>query len=261
MMKADLILKGGQVLTMNPAMPYAEALAIKADRILKVGAEAEIAKYADEKTTIIDLKGKTVVPGFIDTHVHLTDFGKILAWLDLSDAKSIEDIKAKVKARCKGAPKARWILGRGWHEENLAEKRPPTADDLDEAAPDNPVILYRREGRVCAVNSKALTLAGITENTPSPPGGEIEKNPATGKPTGILIESATDLVWRNIPEQSPDEILENIDLAFRKLLENGITSIHWIVSSPSEKRIIKKLAERPALPVRTRVIIPYGMLE
>lgn len=259
-MEADLILRGGLILTMNPAKPVAKAVAIKNGKIIEVGEEAEVIKYKGADTRVIDLMGKTVVPGFIDTHVHLLDFAKVLAWLDLSDAASIEEIKNKVRLKAQGVPKGRWILGRGWHEKRLKEKRPPNAIDLDEVTPDNPVVLYRSEGRVCVANSMALMLAGINSETKSPPGGEICKDPS-GNPNGVLIESATDLVWRVIPEQSLEEILENIDVAFRKIIENGITSIHWIVSSPGEKKIVSWLAKRGRLPVRVKLIVPEHMLE
>lgn len=259
-MEADLILRKGIVLTMNPAKPIAEAIAIKNGRIIEVGGEAEVIKYRGVNTKVIDLMGKTVVPGFIDTHVHLLDFAKVLAWIDLSDATSIEEIKNKVRLKAQGIPKGRWILGRGWHEKRLREKRPPKAMDLDEVAPENPVVLYRSEGRVCVANSMALMLAGINSETKSPHGGEICRD-SSGNPNGVLIESATNLVWKIIPEQSLEEILENIDVAFQKIIENGITSIHWIISSPSEKKIVSWLAKRGRLPVRIKLIVPEPMLE
>ncbi|MGB9959966.1 MAG: amidohydrolase [Candidatus Bathyarchaeales archaeon] len=260
-MKADLVLVNGHVLTMNPSKPYAEAVAIKKDKIVKVGGKEEISPLIGKKTVIVDLKGKSVIPGLIDAHMHVADFGKILNWVNLNDAKSIGDVQELIKRYSAKAPKGGWIIGYGWDEANFMEKRPPNVKDLDIAAPENPVVLYRRQGRICVVNTKALELAGITKETVPPKSGEIEKDPQTGELTGILRENATDLVWKIIPELTEEEITENVKLAFKKILEAGITTIHWIVLSPSEIAIIRKLCTENDLPVRVNLIIPIALLK
>ncbi|MEM2889257.1 MAG: amidohydrolase [Candidatus Bathyarchaeia archaeon] len=260
-MEADLVLANGQIITMNPSKPNAEAVAIKNGKIIGVGEWNEVVGYVGGSTKIIDLKGKTVIPGLIDAHIHVADFGRTLSWVELSDAKSIEEVKEKIRVYSKNVPKGKWIIGYGWNENNFKEKRCLNAKDLDKAAMDNPVVLYRQQGRVCAVNSKALELAGITKETSSPPNGEIEKDPQTGEPTGILRESATDLLWKIIPEPSVEENIDNVKLAFQKILEAGITSIHWIVLSPYEIQIIKNICVRNDLPLRIYLIIPANLLE
>jgi predicted amidohydrolase YtcJ len=245
---------------MNPSKPYAEAVAIKKDKIVKVGGKEEISPFIWEKTIIIDLRGKTAIPGLIDAHIHVADFGKILTWVDLNGAKSIREVQDRIKLHSERVLKGKWIIGYGWNEADFMEKRYPNVKDLDEAAPENPVVLYRRQGRVCVVNTKALELAGITRKTIPPQGGEIEKDPQTGEPTGILRENATDLVWKIIPEPTEEEILETVKMAFQKILEAGITCIHWIVLAPSEIAIIRKLCTKNELPLRIHLIIPTTLL-
>lgn len=259
-MKADLVLANGQVVTMNPCRLKAEAVAIKNGEIIGVGEWNDVVEYVGEKTKIIDLKGKTVVPGLIDTHIHVADFGKTLNWIKLSDVKSIEEVKEKIREHSRNTPKGKWIIGYDWNENNFKEKRCPTAKELDEATKDNPVVLYRQQSRVCAVNTKALKLAGITKETLSPPKGEIEKDPQTSEPTGILRENATDLVWKIIPESTEEEILRNLETAFQKILEVGVTTVHWIVLSPSEVAIVKKICAKNELPVRIHLIFPITLL-
>ena len=261
LLKAELVLVNGHVLTMNPSKPYAEAVAIKKGKIVKVGGNEEISPFIGKKTVIIDLKGKSVIPGLIDVHIHVADFGKILNWVNLNGAKSIEEMRKRIRLHSERTPKGRWIIGYGWDEANFMEKRLPNVKDLDEATQENPVILYRRQGRVCVVNTKALELAGITRKTVPPHGGEIEKDPQTGEPTGILRENATDLVWKIIPEPAEEEIIENVKSAFQKILEAGIATIHWIVLSPSEVAIIRKLCAKNELPIRVHLIIPVTLLK
>ncbi|MGD2066589.1 MAG: amidohydrolase, partial [Candidatus Bathyarchaeota archaeon] len=260
-MFADLALVDGNILTMNPVQLSAEAVAIKDDRIIKVGTKKEISKLIGEATKVINLQGKTVVPGLTDVHIHVGDFGKFLTWLDLNDADSIKAVQQKIRERAQKIPKGRWIIGSGWNHENFAEKRYPTFRDLDEASPDNPVILYHQCGRVCVVNSKALESAGVTAETVSPSGGTIEKNPQSGEPTGILRESATDLVWKTIPEPSEEEIIESAGLACQKIVEAGVTSIHWIFTSATELSVIQKLQAENRLPLRVHLIAPANILD
>lgn len=257
---ASLILKNGKVATLSKQRPTAEAIAILGDRILRVGSNSEVNTLIGDKTRVIDLKGKTVLPGLIDAHVHIADFGRTLSWINLSRAKSIEDIKTIIKIYAAGKPKERWIIGYGWDESRLIDKRPPRARDLDEASPENPTILYHHIGRKCVVNTKALKIANITAKTEQPPDGEIEKDPESSEPTGVLHGNATDLVWRKIPQPSEDEIIEHLELALRKVLEYGITTVHWIAPSLTELNAIKKLVEKRLYMPRIRIIMPANYI-
>jgi predicted amidohydrolase YtcJ len=259
-MWADLALVKATVRTLNPSQPAAEAVAIRKDRITKVGTNEEINPYIGKNTRVISLKGKTVVPGFIDTHIHVADFGRFLMWLDLRDVKSIIELQGSLRERAQKTSGGKWILGRGWDQSRFEEKRLPTASDLDSASPDNPVIFYHESAMMCVVNSKALELARITRLTPPPSGGAIDKDAKTGELTGILRDSATDLVWKMVPEPSEDELLAAAALACEKIAEAGVTSVHWVVLSETEIAIIKKLAQRK-LPIRVYVMIPVNLLD
>jgi predicted amidohydrolase YtcJ len=260
-MWADLVLTDGNVLTMGSSQPSAEAVAVEKDRIVKVGTNDEIRRWIGDDTQVIDLQGRTVVPGLTDSHIHVGDFGKFLMWVDLKDADSIKEMQRRIRERAQKISEERWIIGSGWDQTRFAEKRYPNRRDLDEASPDNPVILYHQCGRVCVVNSKALELADVTKETESPSGGEIEKDAETGEPTGILRENATDLVWKTIPEPSEEEVIEGASLACEKIVEAGVTSIHWIVTSSTEISVIQKLRAENKLPLRVCTIIPANLLE
>jgi len=260
-MFADLALIDGNVLTMDSSQPSAEAVAVTKDRIVKVGTNEEINRWIGKTTKIINLQGRTVVPGLIDSHIHVGDFGKFLMWVDLKDADSIGEMQRRIRERAQKLPEGRWIIGSGWDQARFVEKRYPNFCDLDEASPDNPVILYHQCGRVCVVNSKALELANVTKETMAPSGGKIEKDAETGEPTGILRENATDLVWKTIPEPSEEEVMEGASLACKKIVEAGVTSIHWIVASSTEVQIIQKLRAENKLPLRVYIIAPANILD
>ncbi len=260
-MWADLVLLDGNVLTMNPSQPHAEAIAIKNDRIVKVGTNEEISRWIGKNTKVIGLKGRTVVPGLIDTHVHVVDFGRFLRWIDLRDVKSIEEIQRRIRKRAQETPEGKWILGHGWDQTRFKEKRSPNLRDLDGASPDKPVVLYHLRGCMCVANSKALELADVTKETSAPSGGTIEKDTETGEPTGILHENAMDLVWKTIPEPVEEEIMEAASLACEKIVEAGVTSVHWIVSSSTEIRIIQRLRAENKLILRVYIITPANILD
>ncbi len=246
---------------MNTVQPYAEAIALKNDKILKVGKNEAIDRLIGNNTKVINLNGRVVVPGFIDTHVHLADYGRLLAWVDLKAVTSIEEIKKRVGQRVQKVPNGRWILGRGWNDANLAETRFPTLLDLDDVSPDNPVVLYHQCGRLCVVNSVALKQAGVTRKTKSPLGGKIEKDKETRFLTGVLQGNATDLVWKKIPEPCEEEVLEGARSASEKLVETGITSVHWIICSLTELKSIQRLHAQDELPLRIYLVIPVSLLD
>jgi len=258
---ADLALINANVRTMNPRIPVAEAVAIKKNRIILVGTDQEVAEVIGKKTKVISLKGKTVLPGLIDTHVHVADFGRCLLWLDLTSADSVRELKRLLSEKAKQTPAGKWIIGRGWNQNRFKEKRLLAASDLDEAAPDNPVILYHEAAMICAVNSKALNSAGVTGQTAAPPGGVIDKDSRTGQLTGILRDTATSLIWQVVPEPTADELSEATVLACRKIVEAGITSVHWILLSKDELSIIHRLQAEGEPRTRVNLIVPYEFLK
>lgn len=257
---ADLALIEGKILTMNPKLQCAEAVAVRDGRILKVGTNHAVKAFVGKQTKVIRLNGKTVLPGFIDTHIHVVDFGRLLMWLDLAGVGSIVKMQSLLRERLQKTGVGKWIVGRGWDDSCFAEKRLPNRFDLDAAAPENPVVFYYQCGPVCVVNSKALELACITKTTPNPAGGTIVKAPKTGEPTGILRDTATDLVWSKIPEPTEQELVEAAGLALEKIATAGITSIHWLATSQVDIEILRDLCKAKKLPIRVFMIIPSNLL-
>jgi predicted amidohydrolase YtcJ len=260
-MRADLVLINGKIFTMNPSQPHAEAIAIEDAKIVQVGTNDVVNRWIGKNTSLINLKGKTVVPGFIDTHIHVADFGKFLTWIDLCDVSSIKEMQVILRARVQKTPKGKWIIGHGWDQSCFAETRLPTRHDLDVVSAGTPVILYHKCGKICIVNSKALELAGLTKQTAAPTNGAIDKSEETGELTGVLRDDATNLVWKFVPTVSEEELMEAVSLACKKILEAGVTSVHWMVLSSMEISVIQKLHVQNRLPLRVYVIVPVDFLD
>ena len=245
---------------MNPKQPSAQAVAVFKNRVIKVGSNQEIQTVIHPDTTVMDLEGKTVLPGLIDTHLHVADYGRSLMWLDLTGAKSIVELQQIIKEKTKTLLSGQWIIGQGWNETRFKEKRAPTAEELDEVAPVNPVILYRETAMICATNTNAIQLAKVTEQTSAPLGGAIDKN-KNGKLLGVFRDTATNLIWQAVPEPTEDELLEATAQACQKIFKAGITSITWLVIAENELNIIKRLHEQNRLLFRVNVVVPEALLE
>jgi predicted amidohydrolase YtcJ len=227
MSSADLILHNANIITMDPARPSAQLVAMKGDRVLLVGDNDLLGEVRGAKTKVIDCRGKTLVPGLGDAHCHL--FGSIRKrnTIDLSSpsVKSIADIKAALRKRARNTPKGEWIAGSDYHEFYLVEKRHPNRRDLDEAAPDHPVVLYQRSLHACVLNSQALSLAGITRETPEPAGAVIERELDSGEPSGLLFEMTAYVRQKVLPPLSEDELAKGIASLNHHYLSLGITSL------------------------------------
>jgi hypothetical protein len=258
MLSATLVILNANVITLNSKQSKAEAVAIQNEKIIAVGSNREIRKYTENETKIIDVKGGTVVPGFVDCHVHMTSFGWSLQSLNLRDTKSIKELKQELKQYAEKNSDKDWILGGRWDQEKFAEKRYPTRWDLDKAVVAKPVFLTRVCGHMGVVNSKALKLANITKRTTFE-GEKIDLDEATAEPNGILRENAMDLVWRVIPKPTPGMVENACFLACRKAVEAGLTGVHWIVDSADEIRIIQKLYSNGKLPLRVYLGIPVEL--
>ena len=224
---ADLILKNANVVTVDPAQPVAELVAIRGDKILLVAANESLESVRGAKTKVIDCQGKTVVPGFNDAHCHIFSFLRKLLSIDLSPASvsSISDIKAAISRKAEQTPPGQWLSGTDYNEFYLAEKRQPTRWDIDEAAPDHPVVLSHRSLHACVLNSRALSLAGITRETEEPPGGFIARDLSSGEPNGLLFEMLGHIREKVMPPISQAELTSGITLANEHYLSQGITSL------------------------------------
>ena len=227
MLAADIILENANVITMEPEQPTAELVAIRGNRILLVGGDEELKQVTGAKSRIIDCHGKTLVPGFNDAHCHIFSFVRKLLSLDLSPSSvgSIDDIKAAIHRRAQDTPPGEWLIGTGYNEFYLTEKRCPNRRDLDDVAPRHPVVLAHRSLHACALNSMALSLAGITRETPEPPGALIDRDHATGEPTGILFEMLSYIREKVLPPLSEEALTEGIASADKHYLSCGITSL------------------------------------
>jgi predicted amidohydrolase YtcJ len=237
---ADIVFKNGNVYTANDKAPQAEAIAVKADRIVFVGTNADAQKYVGSNTRVVDLKGNTVLPGFTDSHQHLSGVGQREMTLNLEGTTSLQDFLAKVKARVDQAKPGEWVTGRGWIETHWTPPAFPTRADLDKLAPNNPLILQRADGHASVVNSAALNLAGITKTTANPFGGEISKDKG-GEPNGMLLDAAQGLVRRRVPPTSADDAERAVVLGAKRDVELGWTQVQDAGGSYNDIDIFKKL--------------------
>ncbi len=246
---ATLILTNGKIWTGNPAQPQAEAVACFEGRIAAAGTAAEIRAWAGPKTTVIDLGGKLVTPGFNDAHVHFYSGGANLSRVQLRDAKSEDEFRERIRRFAATLPKGRWILGGDWDHENWSPSRLPTRRLIDEAAGDHPVFVNRLDGHMALANTLALELAGITRNTPDPPGGTIVRDPS-GEPAGVLKDAAQAAVENVMPAPSEEEIATAIRAAMRYAAENGVTSVQDVSAAAPYLRVYQRLLQRGELTVR-----------
>ena len=219
----DLVLINGVVLTMNPARPRAAAVGVRDGRVAAVGDDADV-RAAVPGAEVIDLRGRTAVPGFIDAHLHLLSYSHSLRRVNLYGALTAAEAAARAADLAEHLPAGAWLLGAGWRRNDFADRRLPTAADLDAVVADRPVALQSHDHHSVWCNSRALALAGVTADTPDPAGGKIERD-AAGRPTGVLYETAEELIWRHVP--APDAAAD--DAALREglaaLAARGLTSV------------------------------------
>ncbi len=266
-MKAELVLKNGNVITVDAKNSRHEAIAVQNQKILKVGSNKEISGLVDDTTKVIDLAGKTVVPGFIDPHQHLMSYGITeKTWIDLAGTSNYQDIPARIAEQIKRYPKGHWVLGRGWNEETSKGLRLPNRWELDEVSPDNPIALRDISGHYGLANSKALQIGGVAKDTPQPKDGWIDKDSKSGEPTGILREGAQKFVWSASPPLTYEEIVEAVELGVKKANSIGLTSVHTVgIPLPrvfgytaEELRAFVDLNIQKKLTVRAYLLIPVN---
>ncbi|MCP2605335.1 amidohydrolase [Candidatus Aminicenantes bacterium AH-873-B07] len=255
--QANMVLLNGNVITMNSKKPSAEAVAIINDKIIKVGDNKEIKKLIGPETKVINLKGKTVVPGFIDAHLHFVSLGNTKKILNLVGTVSKEEIIQLVANKISKEGEEKWIFGRGWDQNDWPIKEFPTRWDLDSVSPRNPVILTRIDGHAIWVNSLVLEKAGITKETPDPQGGKIIRDPETNEPTGVLIDKAMSLIEKIVPSPSRKEKKEMVILASKECSSLGLTTIHDAGVDLETIKIYKELIKENKLTVRLYVMLGY----
>lgn len=255
-MAADLLLLGGQVITMTSARPHAEAIAIGGDRILAVGSTDDLAGYADARTRVVHLQGRTVVPGFFDSHCHLLWSGLGVARPSLEQARSVADVLAVVAAAVAQTSPGEWVVAApAWRTSQLHEGRYPTRAELDTVSPNNPVYLPNFHAGVA--NSLALRLAGIDASTPDPPAGAIERmDGGSQEPNGVFHEQpALWLIERHVPPPRLEEMRRAIRATADQCLAAGVTSIIEPGLSPAEMRGYQHLRENGGIGVRATLML------
>ncbi len=222
--RADLVLRNGAIYTMDTARPRATAVAVAEGKVLYVGDDPGALRLRGGSTVVVDLGGKMVLPAFQDSHIHLVTGGIELGLCDLNGLRTKEDIFEKIKAYAAANPGAPWVTGGGWDLPVFPQAN-PRKEDLDALVPDRPAALSSADGHSAWVNSRALALAGVTKDTADPAGGRIERDPATGEPTGTLRESAAGLVEGLVPELGPEDHVQGLKAGLGLANRFGIASI------------------------------------
>ena len=251
----DVVLYNAHVVTMDPARPRARAVGLAEGRIQAVGDGQAVRALAGPRTEAIDLGGRTLLPGFIDSHAHLAQVGHELGKVDLSPCRSIEDVLRAITERARTTPSGDWIEVSGmWHETALGEKRLPTGRELDRAAPEHPVYLPRGSRFFAVANSLALRMAGIDARTPDPPGGQLGRAPETGELTGLLLQPpAFSLVRRLLPVPGSDAKRAAIRRGGRLFGRAGVTSVVDPAVTPDTMRAYQEVWAEGDLGVRTNM--------
>jgi hypothetical protein len=258
--KPETILYNGSIISYVNHGKFYTAIGIAHHKIVALGTDQQILSLATPKTKKIDLHGATVIPGLIEGHGHFISFGLQLTRVELRDVTSYAELIRRVKAAASQLPPGQWIIGRGWHQNKWKDSPSsyingfPTHERLSKAVPDHPVYLIHASGHAILVNQKAMALAGITDLTPSPKGGEIIRYP-DGKPTGVFIENAENLIARILPERTPEQKIQAILKAQEACFRNGITMFHDAGIRQKDIDLYKKLYREGLLKIRLYVML------
>ncbi len=269
----EVVYLNGTIVTMDPANPRAEAVATMADKIVATGSNAAMRELAGPATRVVDLADKTMLPGLIEPHNHFSMYGN---WVllqsnlncpPLGPVSSMSDLVEVLKERASRTPKGQWVMGYGYDDTKIAEKRHPTRHDLDRVSTEHPVFINHISGHFNAANSRALELAGITKDTPSPVGGVIRKDPATGEPDGVLEEMpAQALVFGLVPPLTMEQRMEAMALAARDYMKVGVTTAYDAgvalkgIGSRDDIVAYQRAVAQGAVPIRINMMIGADLL-
>jgi len=254
---ADLILHNGSIYTVSPKQPWAEAVAIKGTRILAVGTSQEMLALKGDATSVEDLQGRLVLPGFIDAHTHFLNGGFALSSIQLRDAHSKAEFIARIAQKAQELEPGEWILNGDWDQTQFDPPELPHKEWIDAITPQNPVCVNRMDGHMVFINSQALKIAGITQDTPVPKGGVLIRDPETDEPSGIFKDDAMDLISRHIPEPSLTEKKRAALNALKHATSLGVTSIHDMAYLDNYE-VYSELLKENKLTARLTVYIPIS---
>jgi predicted amidohydrolase YtcJ len=246
---------------MDERLPLAQAVAVRCGRIVAVGQDADVRALAGPDTEQVDARGRAVLPGFTDAHIHLVDYGLSLSLVQLDGVPSLPEAVARVAEWARTAKPGEWILGRGWNRNLWPGGRFPSRHDLDPATPHNPVFLPSKDGHAAWVNTLALQLAGITAATPDPPGAQFERDAQTGEPTGLLKEGAAiDAVGRVCTQFSTAQMVAALQAATERLHRMGIVGVHT-PEGAQQLRALQEVWRKGELGLRVNFMVPEESLE
>ncbi len=254
---ADLVITNANIHTIDSKLPTARSMAVLGDRIIAVGSDVDTKAFIGPRTKVIDAKGRLVVPGFNDAHVHFMETGAQLSSVDLRDAKSPAEFVQRIKDFAAKLPKGRWIMGGQWDHENWTPNALPTAALIDAATPDNPVFINRLDGHMTLANSLAMRLAGVDKNIKDVAGGEIVRD-SSGNPTGIFKDAATVYVEKVIPAASFEQRLEAAQAATDHAASLGVTSVQDMSANGTEVGVYQELLRRGTLKTRVYSCSPLN---
>lgn len=257
-MSGNILIHGGPILTMNPAQPLVEAVGIVNGKISAAGAVADVKAQIGTHYSDLDLQGRMATPGLYDAHAHIIGTGVAAAEIEINADRvsTIAEIMALVKARTEESREGDWVIGQGYDQELLTDRRHPSRIDLDAIAPHHPVILKRSCHHIMAVNSKALELAGITANTPDPDGGTIDRD-EHGEPTGVLRETAMDAIYAIVPELTDDDVYDRLLTGANEFRSFGVTSVGdaGFADNRAAMKAFQRAHDAGELPVRTNMMM------
>ena len=251
---ADLIVTNARIYTVDDGRPMAEAMAVRDGRVEFIGSERGALAHRGSATRILDLAGRTVIPGMVDAHAHLRGLGEALRTVDLTGTRSYDEVIARVAARAKEVPAGTWVVGRGWDQNDWADTRFPTHEALSRAVPGHPVFLERVDGHAAIVNARAMQSANLAPTATDPPGGRIERM-AGGAPSGVLVDDAMGLVAQAIPALTRAEVRTAIVAAIREANRWGLTGIHDAGVSRETIDVYESLAAEGKYDLRNYVMI------
>ncbi len=250
---ADLVVLDARVWTVDPARPEAQAVAIAGGRVVAVGSNAEVEALSGRGTRVVRARGRFLMPGFHDSHIHLMTGGMILDAVDLKDAATPAEFARRIGDRARRTPPGEWVLGGNWDEQQWPGAPLPTRQMIDDVTRDTPVFVNRYDEHMSLANTLALKLAGVTRRTPDPPGGLIVRD-ASGEPTGVLKDAAMALVYRVIPPDTPERRERILRRALAHMASLGVTSVQDMGPADEDVNLYRQFDARGELTTRIRAV-------
>ncbi len=246
---ADVVVTNGRIHTADGARPVVDAFAIRGGRIVFAGDRLGARALTGPNTQVLDLQGRTVIPGMTDAHAHVAGLGAALRNVDLTGTASYDEVIARVVERARATPRGEWVIGRGWDQNDWGDTRWPTHEALTRAVPDHPVYLTRVDGHAGLANALAMQRANLTREARDPEGGEIIRD-AQGNPSGVLIDNAQRLVSRAIPAMTRAQVKESLKAAIAEMHRWGMTGVHDAGASAQVVELYEELGKEGALNIR-----------